>query len=240
MASNREAEEKRREKARNLRYKKPVLKELNLDAIRDELNEMTEACNDAAYFVENDDQDMLYNALDGNGDDVEEFKMQFMTLSTELETFSEDMSETYNYQLDEDDFDLFFVGIGGGRSTGSDIYGYDEFEGDYFGLESSFESEAAEKEAAAKLMRLTKAELIERAQLCFKIAFNFIALRNRYRDLEAALDILRAENHGITATIKEIEKAYEKAEAEGFDDWRQAAKEFDSLIRQMPDRVWIE
>lgn len=240
MTAKEEAEAKRREKARNLRYKKPVLKELNLEEIRIELSDMMEACSDAAYFVESDDQDMLYNALDGDSDDVEEFRMQFMTLSTELEMFSDDLSETYNYQLEDYDFDLFFVGIGGRRSTGSDIYGYDEFEGDYFGLESSFESEAAEKEAAAKLMRLTKAELIDRAQLCFKIAFNFIALRNRYRDLEAALDILRAENHGITATIKEIEKAYEKAEAEGFDEWYKASKDFSNLIRQLPDRVWIE
>lgn len=233
------AEEKRREKARNLRYKKPILKELNWETITSELYDMQEACSEAAYYIESDDKDMLYSALDGNEDDVEEFKMQFTTLENELEMLMNDLNGGEYYLPLEDDFNDFFAAIGSSSEAGFDVYGYDSFEGDYFGL-GTYESEYAVREATERLKRLTKADLIERAQLCFKIAFNYIALRVRYNDLEAALDILRAENHGITATIKEIEKAYERAEADKFYDWDKPTRDFEQLIRQLPDRVWIE
>lgn len=235
------AEEKRREKARNLRYKKPMLKDLNLESIRWQVNEMYSACGDVAYFIEEGDNDVLMSTLDGDADDAEAFRMQFMVLQSELEMLQDDLYETFNYTLEEDDFDLFFAAIGP-RNAGDEMYGYDEFEGDYYGLESTYEAQAAEGVATEKLKRLTKADIIERAQLCFKIAFSFLALRNRYQDLEAALDILRAENVGLTAQIKAIETAYERAEAASFAEWKDhdACREYERLISQLPDRIWIE
>lgn len=49
------AEEMRREKAKNLRYKKPIAKNLNLDAIQNALWEISEACYDVQYYMDGDD-----------------------------------------------------------------------------------------------------------------------------------------------------------------------------------------
>ena len=46
----RKADEKKREKARQLRYKKPIVKDLNLWQIREELDEISEECDNVRYF----------------------------------------------------------------------------------------------------------------------------------------------------------------------------------------------
>ena len=51
---NEKAEELRREKARNLRYKKAIHAELNLEAITSGLYEMYEKASDVLYWCEDD------------------------------------------------------------------------------------------------------------------------------------------------------------------------------------------
>ena len=45
-----DAEETRRQKARNLRYKKPIAKELNLNKITDDLLEIQEECENVRWL----------------------------------------------------------------------------------------------------------------------------------------------------------------------------------------------
>ena len=49
------AEETRRIKARNLRYKKPIAKDLNLDAINVALWDIAEECYNVQYYVDSDE-----------------------------------------------------------------------------------------------------------------------------------------------------------------------------------------
>lgn len=53
------AEELRREKARNLRYKKAIHAELNLETITSELYEMWEKASDVLYWCEDDGSTQL-------------------------------------------------------------------------------------------------------------------------------------------------------------------------------------
>ena len=107
------AEETKRTKAKNLRYKKPFIKDLNLDAIKDDLWDIQDACEDVHWYTDSDDgSDSLVNALDGDEDEAYEFKMAFADLCAECERMQEDLQEEWV----PDCFDIFFVAAGAGDS----------------------------------------------------------------------------------------------------------------------------
>lgn len=239
------AEEKRREKARALRYRKPAVKDLNIPEILAQLTEIEEECAEVHWYCDSEDGwDTLLNALDGDDDDAWEFKTAFADLEGQCEKMRDDLTDDFSMAMGvTEGFDLFFAGIGADAVTGG-MYGYDEYEQDYFGLEPGWQSEQAEKEAAGKLKRLTKDELIATAGRCFRIAVNFISLRLRYDNLKAAMDILREQNTALLQQVKAIEELYDKAEAEGFSKYDftrgENEKALDRLLNALPDRAWIE
>lgn len=117
--------------------------------------------------------------------------------------------------------------------------GYDFEEEDYFSL-TSYEQKLAQTEAGKRLMRLTKAEMISTIGQCFGLLIAFLDLRQSYDYLKATFDILRDENTSLLKQIKEIDAAYQAADAAG---WLCVAKEvsaFERLIAELPDRAWIE
>lgn len=229
-----DAEETKRIKARNLRYKKPIAKDLNLDAIKEALWDISEACNDVQYYIDCDD-DTLLNALDGDEDDACEFRMMFSDLTAECDQMQEDLRNEYIPGY----FDLFFAAVGRGCA----MLGYDIYEHDYYGL-GSFESGLANEEAVKKMKTLTKDQLIEAAQYCFGIYQAYIGLQHRYDCIKAAMDILRDENTGYLQMVKQIEELYENAneETEGF-KWtfrNGALNKLDRLLENMPQEAWIQ
>lgn len=229
-----DAVETKRIKAKNLRYKKPIAKGLTFDAIREALWEIMDSCADVKYYVEENDETLI-NALNGDEDDAFEFKMMFADLIAECEQMDEDLQNEYIPEY----FDLFFVAV----NKGGEMLGYDMYEQDYFGL-SSFGGELANEEAAKKMKRLTKDQLIETAQVCFRVYQSFMGLQYRYDCIKAALDILRDENTGYLQMVKQIEEAYAKADEEtgGF-RWTfragPALKELECLIDNMPQEAWV-
>ncbi|MDE6891805.1 MAG: hypothetical protein K2P50_08425 [Lachnospiraceae bacterium] len=229
------AAEIKRYKARNLRYKKPIAKDLNLDGIKEALWDISDACYDVQYYVDGDEETLL-NALDGDEDDAYEFKMMFSDLVAECEQMQEDLGNEYIPEY----FDIFFAAI----DKGGDMLGYDAYERDYYGL-SRYESEWANKEAVKKIKSLTKDQLIEAMQICFGVYQAYIGLQHRYDCIKAAMDILRDENTGFLQMVKQIEEFYEKAneETEGFKwtygGWT-ALKKFDRMLDNMPQEAWIQ
>lgn len=230
------AEETKRNKAKQLRYKKPIVKNLNLEAIQQDLCDIQESCEDVRWYTDSEDgNDSLINALSGDEDEAYEFKMAFADLCAECERMSEDLEEEWIPEC----FDIFFVSVGAGKTYGG-LLGFDTYEQDYFGIDC--DESWAEDEAKDKLKRMTKDEMIGAARQCFNVYSAYIGLRNRYDSLKAAIDILKDQNTGYLQVVREIEKLYEKAQEKqgGYAECSKEWKEFERYTDALPQETWIQ
>lgn len=226
-----DADEERRRKARELRYRKPIVKNINFTTIREELWEIQEKCEDVHWYSDTDD-DTLINTMNSDDDEAYEFKMMFGDLCAGCEQMAEDLQCEYIPEY----FDLFFVAIGG-RYQGGGLLGYDSYEEDYFGLQCL--DSYAEQEATKKLKQLKKDDFIQCAQQCFKVYHAYMGLRHRYDCLKASLDILRAENTGCLQAVKLIGELYEKANEDNFYEFHTSTKELMRFANNLPPEAWI-
>lgn len=227
------AEEIRREKAKQLRYRKPIVKDLNLQSIQEQLWDIQEECENVRWF-EDSDEETLIEALDGDEDEAYEFRMMFADLCAECEAMQNDLEEIWVPEC----FDIFFVTVGAGNEYGG-LLGYDSFEGDYFGINDGSDS-WAEDEAKKKLKQMTKDELIAASRQCFKVFQSYIALRYRYDCLKATIDILRGQNLDFLQTIKEIEKAYDAMWDGRYINHGKEEIHFDTITNNLPQTAWIQ
>ena len=248
-------DEVRRQKAKALRYQRPIAKDLNFHQINEELWEIQSECNDVSWMVEDDD--ILDSVFDGDTEQAFEFRLMFSDLATDCGRMRNDLNavevwdeyaEDAGDQPDPDDepsdyvpniFDVFFPAIAGEDDP---LLGFDTWEGDYYGLEW-WAGKAARKAARTKVTRLTKDQLLDAAGQCLRIARQYLAIKYRYQCLKAALDILRAEEQTMLKTVQAIEAAYDAAEkaSDGFRyKYAGPVTELDRLLAELPDRVWIE
>ena len=225
------------ERAKALRYKRPALASLGYDAIRQELDEISEACADIHWYIEQNDETLL-NALDGDEEEEYEFKVAFAGLETKADQLSEAISEWSRW--DEDEFGTTYddctVALIGNRYK---TLGYDDMEEDYYSL-TGYEEDLAHTEAGKRFTRKTKADMIASIGQCVGILIAFLDLRQSYDYLKATMDILRDDNTSLLKVIKEIQSAYETANAEGFIARNNACIQFDRLLRNLPDKIWLE
>lgn len=229
------AEEAKRKKAVQMRYKKPIVKNLNLDFIKEELWNIQEECEAIRWYTDSEDgEDSLINALNGDDDEAYEFKMAFGDLCAECERMVYDMEEEWIPEC----FDIFFVSIGAGEFADG-LLGWDSYEQDYLGISCTMAF--AEDEAKKKLKQMTKDDLIAAARQCFRVYHAYLGLQNRYDNMKAAIDILREKNTGYLQVVKEIEKIYEKASDEWnrYDDWNKAAVEWKMYTDALPQEAWL-
>jgi hypothetical protein len=227
------AEETKRLKAKNLRYKKPICKNLNLESITDDLYDIQEECEEIHWYTDSEDgSDSLINALDGDEDEAYEFRMAFADLCAECDRMTDDLHEEWV----PDCFDVFFVAAGAGDDG---LLGWDSYEQDYYDISpvSSF----AEDEAKKKLKAMTKDDLIAAARQCFKVYHAYMGLRNRYDSLKAAIDILRDQNTGVLQAVKEIEKLYEEASENEWtrNQYSQPSRDWKLYTDALPPEAWI-
>ena len=199
-------DKQRREKARKMRYKHPIMKEMNLFTIQENLEKISE---DAYELRWSEDNDALVAALDGDEDEAYQFRMEFSDVEAEAGRMLEDLQERWI----PEEFDTFFPAA----NMQGEMWGYDNYQGDYYGLEP-WEDEYAREEAEKKISYMTKAQII---------------------------DILKGKNEGLLNQVRAIESQYDVVEtASNHFTLRWAASKemdkFDSLIRDLPDRVWIE
>lgn len=227
-------DEMRRNKARQMRMKKPIANKLNLYEIENNLSDIAEDCYTIEWMEEDDE--ILLAAFDGDTEEAFEFRTAFSALENDCNRMIEDLNCEYINKY----FDIFFVAIGGGRDYG--WLGYDVYIEDYFGI-SAWEGKCAEEESIQKLTNLTKKELIEVAMQCFNIYQSYIALKYRYDCLKSSMDILKQQNADLLKQMKEINELYDKVdeETEGFKYQfdSNALKKFDDLLDELPREIWI-
>ena len=76
------------ERSRNLRYKRPALASMGFEAMRDELDMISDKCCDIHWWTDTDDETLL-NALDGDEEDAWEFRLAFSELDTACERLNQ-------------------------------------------------------------------------------------------------------------------------------------------------------
>lgn len=211
--------------ARELRYKKPILEQLNYEAITNELWDIQSKCDELLY-MEDVDRGAILDALDGDEDDTEEYRMTFADISADCERLIDAMS----INDVEENFDTFLVTANGGFYR---TVGYDSYEADYF-LLSGYESEWAQSEAAKRLMRLTKQEIIELARKVFGVIAAYTDLVQHYDKLEAVYNLVKGENAELLSAVRRIDEAYERYIE------TQDVSAYDDVLCRLPDRAWLE
>lgn len=218
------------QKARNLAYKKPLVKELNFEHIQDEIYEISEACKEVSYFTEGD-EDSLINALEGDEDEAYEFKMMFCSLDSDCDRLCSDLQDYYIPEM----FDDWFCAMKSGTEFGGYI-GYDSYEDDYISLDYE---DYVETESGKRISKLTKADIINQARQCFKIFVAWQSIRTRYNDLKCAFDVLREQNKEYLKLIKDIEKSYEDC-MNDYSCYSEKVKKFDRLTDALPQEAWLQ
>lgn len=225
------ATEEKREKARNLRYKKSIAEGFNLQEIQDELWEISEACSDVRWCADGD-IDELIEALDGDEEEAFEFRVMFSELAGEAERLA-DMLDDY-YIIDY--FDDFFAAVAGGATR---LLGFDSFEDDYYAM-THFEEDRAQGEASKRFARLTKQDIIQAARKCFGVAAAILNIRYKYDYLKASIDVIKGKNHAFLEIVKDIEKRYEGANAAEWYKYDKRVRDFDNAINAPLERAWVE
>lgn len=232
------SEELKREKAKRLRYKKPMVKEFNLMDIWQTLEEIDEACYEVEYW----DDDNLLAAFGDDEEDEWEFKMEFSALSSDAERFRHDLEERTGWR-DEEYNELvnnIMVGIAAGGQSEDSYLGYDSYEQDYYGLD--YPVQFLQGDAVKKLKRKTKDQIIDDFAYVFKIMIEYVGIKNRYDNLKSALDIVRGEHMTLIKEIKDIESMYEDCHFEdGFMcSHSEERTRFDLALSHLPQEAWIQ
>lgn len=223
------AEEARRIKARNLRYKKAISTELNLEQITQNLWEMQEQSSNIRWWYAQGDETMLDEMI-GDEEESYELRMAFSTLDADCEQMIDDLDNEWVPEF----FDVFFGAIVGGSCGG--MLGFDSYAGDYFDI-TGYEESLAQKECCKRMKAHTKDEILDAYSVCFRVAINYISLKNRYDNLKSYIDILNGTNTGFLKTVKRIEELYDEFSN---DPLSLATREFDRLVNNMPDEVWLQ
>ena len=218
----------KRQQARNLRYKKPMLPTLNMESMQNWLWDAQETCDKWAW-VDDNALEALMDALDGNEDDYEAYQMAFATLSNDLDRFSSDLDNSFLPEYLDD----VLVAIAGNPEE--EILGFDTMEGDYFGLEDSYSKKVAIQESRERLKRFKKDELIEATALAMKVSISYLALNYRLDTLSVAVNILEGMNTEIISDTKNVNDLYEKM----INGDAKAARDFDKVCNNLPGEAWI-
>lgn len=224
-------------RARERRYKKPLNKEMNIESIKSWLLDISEECSLIQWHWKDDEDGLMGEILGGDGNE-EEIRFMFSDLANQCEQMLDDMSECDVPEM----FDYLFAFSGEQK----DVFGYDSYEQDYFGLENSWEEEQAQEIAANAIKRLTKDEILSLTRKCFRISHNYLALRARYDDLSAAVNIAMKQNLAEMKLIQSINESYERANAEtsGFSVLYRCDEyvKFSSFVDSIPSHseIWIQ
>lgn len=229
--------EERAARAQSLRYKRAALATMSFDDIRYELDGIQEACGEVQWMAE--DEELLLSALEGNEDDAWEFKLAFSGLAASASDLWRAITDCCG-DLDRFglEFDDCLVCLLGNRYN---LIGYDAEEEDYFSL-ASWDRDAAQTESGKRLTRLTKKDLLSTVGQCLGVFVAFLDLRYRYDYLKATFDVFRDDKSSILKDVRQVEKLYDDIQKE---EWwsetrREMDKQWDALLRELPQRIFLE
>lgn len=218
-------EEKRRMRAQSLRYKRAALATMGYDTIMTELQEIGEQCDDIRWAEENCTEPVL----DGEEDEGAGYRMEFSDLSAECEQLIEQLYDA------ADMFDDCTVALIGNRFN---CVGYDGYEQDWFSL-CAYDAGRAATESGKRLMRMTKAEMIDTIGRNVGIMMAFYDLRQRFDYLKAALNVVLDHNLDTLHTVRAIEDAYAAWCDDGCKQYGDKLHRLENATNDLPEIFWI-
>ena len=194
-------------------WKKSMLQKLNLYDISAALGEISENGDCYGYGI---DIEGYYN----------EYRDQFDELAAQAYTLSEALSE-YDVQENWDDMTVALLG---------ELYttvGWDSEELDFVHLLCGVDDEWAQNEAAKRIMRLTKLEMLS----LFRRVLGVIVI---FYDIKAAHDCL-------VSIVEELDEraALMKRKDDAINDLYKdltgkTSEQFEELVKNLPQRMWVE
>ncbi len=195
-------------------WKKSMLEKLNIEGIKQALWEIREDGDEFGYD-------------DGNTDGYyADYKDQFDELAGMASVLLDALDE---YGVEEN-WDDATVGLMGDVYT---VLGYDAAEIDYCHLLSDYQEELATNEAAKRLLRLTKSELLA----LFRRVLSAITL---FYDVKAAHDCLISIVEELDDRVALMKRKEDQINWLYKDLTGKNEEQFDTLVENLPPRMWVE
>lgn len=194
-------------------WKKSMLQFLNLGDISECLWEI----------VENGD---MYGYDREESEYYQEYKEQFDELSAGAYSLSEALNE-YDIQENWNDMTVALLGY---QQT---VLGYDFEEADYFRMLDPFDEDFAAEEAEKRLLRLNKHDLI---RIFRKVMVTLVL----FFDIKAAHDCLTSIVEELDYRGAVLEEKNNQINLLYTDLTGKSAEIIDSLVSQLPQRMWVE
>ena len=113
------------------------------------------------------------------------------------------------------------------------IWGYDAAELDYFKLGDGYEEELAQNEAVKRLERMTKAELIKSFRKVLMLIVMFFDIKAAHDCLTSIVGELDEKGALLERKNEQINHLYQDITGEN-------GRQFDDLICNLPQRMWVE
>lgn len=201
-------------------WKKSMLQTLNLFAIKDYLYEIGD--NGDCYGYD--------RCEDGESGYYQEYKELFDELSTGAYRLEEALQEySSGYSLDEN-WDDMTVALLGYRQK---VLGFDTAEDDYFAMLDPYLEDLAVEEAEKRVKRLSKDEMIRTFR-------NVMVTLTLFFDIKAAHDCLTSIVEELDYRGAMLEEKNNRINQLYEDLTGKNGEEFDRIIEQIPQRMWIE
>lgn len=191
----------------------------------------------------------IYNMLDeivGNGDPFgydntelsdSEYYDQYSELFNELSEGADSIMQgidkiTDDYEYDEDKWNALSVALLGRQER---ILGFDHGQDDYYAMldPDNWENIKAVDEAERKCKRMTKAELLKTFKQILTTLTLFYDVKSAHDCLAAVVTELEEKGALLERKNDEINRLYK-------DLTGSSEKEFDRLIANLPQRMWVE
>lgn len=112
------------------------------------------------------------------------------------------------------------------------VLGFDEIEADYYQMIGCYE-DAAVQEAEKRLLRFTKSQLIKNFRRVLTTLMLFWDIKASHDCLTAVVEELDERGAIMSAKNQEIDRLYEDLTGKN-------SKEFDEIIANLPQRMWVE
>ena len=158
----------------------------------------------------------------------------------DLENLSEQLTDIFGYG-NEENFNETAVGLVGKYY---ETLGFDSYREDYFEFDSEYMEEVGVQKSRERIMRKTKKQMLDDIGFTMALILQFTDLEYRYNSLEATVGIFKDENIKMLKLVKNIDDKYnEMFDKKGKLDKYSKAKEireFDKMVKDLPDKYWVE